>query len=105
MISFQEFQRLELKVGVIKTAQAVPGSKKLMKLVVDMGVERTVVAGLAGHYSGNALIGKQVILVANLEPTKLMGVESQGMILAAEDESGIHLIVPDTESMPGSIVK
>ncbi|MFH1350446.1 MAG: methionine--tRNA ligase [Pseudomonadota bacterium] len=104
-ISFQEFQRLDLRVGVVKEAVAIPGSKKLLKLTVDIGEERTVVAGLAGHYSEKSLLGKQVVLVANLEPAKLMGVESQGMVLAAEDESGVHLLVPDVSTTAGSKVK
>jgi len=74
-------------------------------MTVDIGEERTVVAGILGHYSAEDLLGRQVVIVANLEPAKLMGVESQGMILAAEDETGVHIIVPDREMRPGSIVK
>ena len=105
MISFEEFQRLDLRVGTVRGAEAIPGSKKLIKLEVDIGEERTVVAGIAGHYSADDLVGKQVVLVANLEPAKLMGVESNGMILAAEDKSGVHLLMPDVETNPGSKVR
>ncbi|UCB49126.1 MAG: methionine--tRNA ligase subunit beta, partial [Deltaproteobacteria bacterium] len=105
VISFQEFQRLDLRVGTIKRAEAIPDSKKLIKLIVDIGEERTVVAGIVGHYSEKDLLGKQVVLVVNLEPAKLMGVESQGMVLAAEDDSGVHLIIPDVSTTPGSAVK
>jgi methionyl-tRNA synthetase len=105
VISFQEFQRLDLRVGTIKEVEAIPDSKKLIKLVVDIGEERTVVAGIVGHYSEKDLLGKQVVLVANLEPAKLMGVESQGMVLAAEDESGVHLLIPDVSTTPGSEVR
>ena len=105
MISFQEFQKLDLRVGTIKEAEAIPDSKKLIKLIVDIGEERTVVAGIVGHYSEKDLPGKQVVLVANLEPAKLMGVESQGMVLAAEDASGVHLLIPDVSTTPGSKVK
>ena len=105
MISLQEFQRVDLRVGTIKKAEAIPGSKKLVKLTVDIGEERTVVAGLVGHYLETDLWGKQVVLVANLEPVKLMGVESRGMILAAEDGSGVHLLIPDARKIPGSKVK
>ena len=105
LISFQEFQRLDLRIGTIKDVEAIPDSKKLIKLVVDIGEERTVVAGIVGHYSEKDLVGKQVVLVANLEPAKLMGVESQGMVLAAEDASGIHLVIPDVNTTPGSQVK
>ena len=70
-----------------------------------MGEERVVVAGIAGHFDEADLIGRQVVVVANLEPAKLMGVESQGMVLAAEDESGLHLITTESEVAPGSQVK
>jgi len=105
LISFQEFQRLDLRIGTVKAAETIKGSKKLIKMTVDLGEERTVVAGILGHYSAEDLIGRQVVIVANLEPAKLMGVESQGMILAAEDDTGVHIIVPDREMRPGSIVK
>ncbi|UCF83191.1 MAG: methionine--tRNA ligase [Desulfobacteraceae bacterium] len=104
-ISFTEFQKMDLRVGTIKKAESIPGSKKLLKLTVDIGKERTVVAGLVGHYSEEDLAEKQVILVANLEPVKLMGVESHGMVLATEDGSGVHLIMPDAYTNPGSKVK
>ncbi|MCP4577097.1 MAG: methionine--tRNA ligase subunit beta, partial [Deltaproteobacteria bacterium] len=105
LVSFKEFQRLDLRIGTIKNAESIEGAKKLLKLTVDMGEEKTVVAGLAGHYSEQDLTGKQVIFVANLEPAELMGVESQGMVLAAEDGTGLHLIVPDSAAAPGSKVK
>jgi methionyl-tRNA synthetase len=104
-ISFEEFKRMDLRVGTIKNAESIPGSKKLLKLTVDIGEERTVVAGLVGHYAEQDLPGKQVLLVVNLEPIKLMGIESHGMIVAAEDESGLHLLVPDSNTVPGSRVK
>ena len=104
-VSIKEFQKMDLRVGTIKKADAIPGSKKLLKLTVDIGEERTVVAGLVGHYAEKDLVGKQVALVANLEPVKLMGVESRGMVLAAEDESGLHLIIPDTQTAPGSKIR
>ena len=104
-VSIKEFQKMDLRVGTIKKADAIPGSKKLLKLTVDIGEERIVVAGLVGHYAEKDLVGKQVALVANLEPVKLMGVESRGMVLAAEDESGLHLIIPDTQTAPGSKIR
>ena len=104
LISFKEFQKMDLRVGTIKDAEAIPGSRKLLKLTVDIGEERTVVAGLSGHYVDEDLAGKQILLVANLEPVKLMGVESHGMVLASEDQSGLHLLVPDAEMAPGSKV-
>jgi len=104
LISFKEFQKMDLRIGTIKNAEAIPGSSKLLKLTVDIGEERTVVAGLSGHYAEADLAGKQILLVANLEPVKLMGVESHGMVLASEDPSGLHLLVPDTDMTPGSKV-
>ena len=105
LISFDEFQKMDLRIGTIKKAEAIPGSKKLLKLTVDIGEERTVVAGLVGHYTEEDLVEKQVVLVTNLEPVKLMGVESHGMVLAAEDESGVHILGPDIKTLPGSKVK
>jgi methionyl-tRNA synthetase len=104
-ISFDEFQKLDLRIGTIKQAEGIPKSKKLIKLTVDIGKDRTIVAGIAGHYTAEALLGKQVVVAVNLEPVKLMGVESMGMVLAAEDETGVHLLVPDVETRPGSRVK
>jgi len=75
VISFEEFQKLDLRVGTITKAEPIPKSKKLIKLTVDVGEERTVVAGVAGHYEAEDLQGRQVVLVVNLEPAKLMGVE------------------------------
>ncbi|MBW1721686.1 MAG: methionine--tRNA ligase [Deltaproteobacteria bacterium] len=105
LISFQEFQKLDLRVGTVTAVEAIPGSKKLLKITVDLGEERTVVAGIKAYYSEEELVGKQVVVVANLEPVKLMGVESKGMILAAEDETGVHLLAPDTRTSPGSMVR
>ena len=105
LISFDDFQKIDLRIGTIKEAEAIPGSKKLIKLKVDTGEERTVVAGLKGHYTAEDLIGTEVLLITNLAPVKLMGVESNGMVLAASDEAGLHLLVPDTRTVPGSRVK
>jgi methionyl-tRNA synthetase len=104
-LSFEEFQRLDLRVGTVRSAEQVKGSKKLIKLTVDIGEERTIVAGILGHYADKDLIGRQVVVVANLVPAKLMGVESRGMVLAATDTSGVHLIMPDVNTAPGSKVK
>ncbi len=104
-ISIKDFQALDLRIGTVVRAQDIPDSRKLMKLTVDIGEERTVVAGIKGHYSEPELVGRQVVLLANLEPAKLMGVESRGMVLAAEDDSGLHLLMPDKGSVPGSLVR
>jgi len=105
LISLEDFQQLDIRVGTIKEADTIPGSKKLLKLVVDIGEERTIVAGMAAYYQTNDLINKQVIVIANLVPVTLMGVESRGMILAAEDEKGVYLLIPDKESKPGSKIR
>ena len=105
LVDLEEFQRLDLRVGIIKQAEPISGSDKLLKLTVDVGEERTIVAGLAPHYQADELRNKQVIVVVNLKPVKLCGVESQGMILAAEDESGVHLATTDTEGTPGATIK
>ncbi len=104
-VSIKNFQELDLRVGTIKTVEPVAGSKKLLKILLDVGEERTVVAGLAGLYSEAELVGKQVVVVANLEPATLMGVESNGMVLAAEDKNGVHLLAPDAPTRPGSKVR
>ncbi len=83
-MTIEDFQKIGLKVGEVKSAEKILGSKKLLKLSIDLGTElRTVVAGIAEAYTPEELIGKQVIVVTNLKPTRLMGVESNGMVLAA----------------------
>ena len=83
-ISIEDFARMELRAGEVIEAERVPGSKKLIRMIVDLGIEkRQVVAGIARKYAPEALLHKKVILVANLQPAKLMGVESNGMVLAA----------------------
>ena len=105
-VSFEDFQKLDLRVGRIVTAEPVPKANKLLKLTVDVGQEqRTVVAGIAANYSPEALVGKSIILVANLAPRTLRGVESQGMVLAAESDGQIVLASFDTPVHPGSKVK
>lgn len=104
-IGIQEFQKLDLRVGIIREAEKVKGSKKLIALKVELGDERTIVAGIGNSYTPEDLVGKRVVVVANLKPVKLMGIESQGMLLASEDKYGVKLIVPDGEVQPGSKVK
>jgi methionyl-tRNA synthetase len=106
-ITIEEFRRLDLRVAEIVEAEAVPGSKKLVRLRVRLtGEERTIVAGLREQYPSETWPGKQVILVANLKPTTLMGIQSQGMVLAAEDEEGkIVLLMPEQPIPPGSKIR
>ncbi len=105
MIKFEDFQKLDLRVGKIVEAEKVEGSEKLIKLKVDIGgEERQLVAGIGKNYSPEDLIEKEIIVVANLEPKVLFGIESQGMLLAAEDGDTISLLMPDKEVKPGSRV-
>ena len=85
MISIEEFQRVGLKVGVVKSAERVPKSDKLLVMQIDLGEEenRQVVAGIGKAYSPEDLIGRKLMVLANLKPVKLMGIESRGMVLAA----------------------
>ncbi len=95
-INFDDFAKINLKVGTIVTAEKVAKADKLLKLEVDMGTEvRTIVSGIALHFSPEQLIGQQVVVVANLAPRKMRGIESNGMILLAEDKSGkLHFVSP-----------
>lgn len=106
-IGFEEFMNVELRVGRIDAAFAVPKSDKLLRLDVNLGgEERQIVAGIAKHYKPDDLIRRRVVVVANLKPAKLMGIESQGMILAAEGEDGqLFLIDPGEDARVGARVK
>jgi len=105
-IQFDDFAKIDLKVGTILTAEKVEKADKLLKLSVDLGSEtRTIVSGIALHFNPEDIIGKQVVVVANLAPRKMRGIESQGMILMAEDKSGkLHFVNPDTLIDAGSNV-
>ena len=105
LISMEEFQKMDLRVGKILAAESIKKSEKLLKLRVDIGEERTVVAGIARYYKPEELVGKTVILLANLQPTKLMGVDSQGMVLAADGPDGVILATFDKEAKVGSKVR
>ncbi|HIH19145.1 TPA: methionine--tRNA ligase subunit beta [Candidatus Micrarchaeota archaeon] len=106
-IAFDEFMKLELQVGTVVLAERVPGADKLYKLSVDMGSEkRTLVAGVAQQYSPEELVGRQIVVVANLAPRALRGIISQGMLLAAEGESGaVSILSPDKKVQNGSRVR
>jgi methionyl-tRNA synthetase len=92
-ISFDDFDKVDLRVGTITAAEAVEKSKKLLKLQIDLGFEkRQILSGIKEHYTADDVIGKQVIVVANLKPAKLMGIESQGMILAGAGSEALRLI-------------
>jgi len=106
MITIEDFRKLELKVAKIKEVQEHPNADKLYIIILDLGDKtKQVVAGIKGSYQKEGLVGKQVVVVDNLEPAVLRGVESEGMILAASDEAGITIISPQREVKLGSIVK
>lgn len=105
-IDISEFARLSLRAARITAAEKIAGSKKLIKLQVDLGSEtRQVVAGIAESYAPESLVGKTVVLVANLKPAKLMGVESNGMVLAGSIGGKAVLCTFDAEVPPGAKVK
>lgn len=105
MITIDDFKKINLRVAKIITAERVEGSEKLLKLQVDMGEEqRQIVAGIGLAYDPEYLAGKEIIVVANLEPRKLMGLESQGMLLAAGNDRPV-LLQPEQEVAPGSPIK
>ncbi len=106
-IQYDDFDKLDLRIGTVTTAEKVQKADKLLKLEVDLGFEkRTIVSGIAQHFSPEELINKQVIVVANLAPRKMRGIESQGMILTAEEPNGkLILVNPDNLAQNGSNVK
>lgn len=103
-ITIEDVRKLDLRVGVVRQAEHIPKSKKLLRLQVDIGIEqRTIVAGIGGNYQPEELIGRSVIVVANLQPAALMGVQSEGMLLAAKQKNQLELIAV-IESSPGAEV-
>lgn len=105
LVKFEEFQKLDLRIGKIVAAERVQRARKLLLLKVDLGGEvRTLVAGLAEHYSPEQLVGKEVVVVANLEPRVIMGLRSEGMLLAAVADGRPVLIIPESEVPPGTKV-
>jgi len=103
-IPYELFKQIDLRVGVVKHAERIPNAKKLLRLIVDIGEERQVVAGIAQTHAPEDVIGKQIVLVANLQPARLMGIESQGMILAVHDGDALRLLTADRPVSPGSKV-
>jgi len=101
-ITLEEFSRMDLRVATVIHAERIPRAKKILKLEVDLGQKRTIVAGIAENYSPEELVGKQVVVIANLKPVKLMGVVSNGMLIAAVDNSGPILATLDKPVDPGT---
>ncbi len=105
MIDIEHFAQVALRVGRILEAEQVPKSKKLLKLLVDLGEEskRQILSGIAEHYTPEQLVGKSIVVVANLKPAQFMGLESQGMILAVDN--GERVTVIEVDAAPGSVVR
>src|SRR5207245_10400364 len=105
LATIDDFSKVDLRVAEVLTAEPVPKSKKLLKLTVSLGTEqRTLLAGIAEHYAPADLVGKKVVVVANLAPAKLMGIESQGMVLAGEGGQGRGVVTPDRDLPTGARV-
>ena len=103
LISIEDFLKLDIRLAKVLSAERVEGSEKLLKLRVSLGEEeRTLMAGIAKHYSPEELVGKKVLMLANLKPKKIFGVESQGMVLALSDGESLSLIVPDRDIKEGA---
>jgi methionyl-tRNA synthetase len=105
-VTIDDFAKLDIRIGKVLQAEKVEKSDKLLKLLVDTGVDRrTILSGIARHYKPEDLVGRQVTLIANLAPRKMMGIESKGMILMAEDKDGeLRLLIPSDPVNPGSTV-
>ena len=101
-ITLEQFSKIDLRVATVVNVERIPRAKKVLKLEVDLGQKRTIVAGIAEKYTPEELIGKQVIIVANLKPAKLMGIVSNGMLIAAVDDSGPTVAVLDKPVDPGT---
>ena len=107
VITYVDFEKLDIRVGTIKSAEPVPESRKLLRLVVDFGeFERQILAGIGKAYDFNTLIGKQGVFLVNLEPRALAGLESQGMLLAAGSlEEGPAMLQTDRPMPAGNAIK
>jgi methionine--tRNA ligase beta chain len=106
-ISIDDFSKLELRVATIMGAAPHPNADRLLVLTIDLGSEqRQLVAGIRGHYQPEDLTGKQIVVVANLQPATLRGVQSQGMLLAASDDQGrLAIVTPEKPIANGALVK
>lgn len=101
-IDIKDLEKIDLRVATVIHAEPVPRAKKLLKLEVDVGEKRTILAGISGNYSPDELVGKQIIVVANLKPAKMMGIVSNGMMLAAIDNKGLAIVTLDKPVAPGT---
>ena len=103
-ISYNDFAKLDIRIGTVIAAERVPETDKLIKCTVDLGEHdiRTIVSGIAEWKTPEALVGKRLPYIVNLAPRVLKGIESQGMLLAASDESGVALLYPERDVAPGT---
>lgn len=105
-INFEEFQKIDLRIAKVISAEKIKGSEKLLKLELDLGKEkRQIITGVSEFYQPKDLIGREIVVVANLEPKTLMGLESQGMLLAADVNGEAVLLRPDKEIPPGTKIR
>lgn len=105
-INFEEFQKIDLRIAKVISAEKIKDSEKLLKLEIDISKEKKqIIAGISKFYEPKELIGREVVVVVNLEPRTLMGLESQGMVLAASDEGRPILLKPDKEVPPGTKIR
>jgi methionine--tRNA ligase beta chain len=106
VITIDQFRELELKVGTVTSAEPHPNADRLVVLRVDLGgEERQIVAGIRAYYAPETLVGRQIVVVANLEPATLRGVQSQGMLLAASSGERVVLVRPDEPVAAGAVVR
>lgn len=106
MIRFEDFKKLDLRIAKVVAVEKVEDADKLLKLQIDVGDEsRQIVAGIAEFYNPEELVGREIVVVANLEPRMFKGVESQGMLLAADEEGKPVLLMPDKEVPPGTSIR
>ena len=105
-VTFDDFKKIDLRVAEIKTCEDVPGADKLYRLTIDVGEERTIVAGIKQHYTKEELVGKKIVVITNLEPRTIRGITSHGMLLAASnpDQTSVVLVGPDRDIPSGSTV-
>ncbi len=106
IITYDDFSKLELRIGVVREAVRVEGSNKLLKLSVDIGgEERQILAGVGTAYTPEEMVGRQIVVITNLAPRMMMGLESQGMLLAADGQDGPVILQPQKEVPQGASVK
>jgi methionyl-tRNA synthetase len=104
-VSYEDFEKIDLRVAKVLAAEVVPKSSKLLKLKIDVGEERTIVAGMGKDYKPEEIVGKNIVVVVNLKPTKLMNIESRGMLLATDTEAGLTLVSCDRDPKTGAKVR